>query len=154
MIHTKVCWICLHQTQRLGALDVVEGSSMDFKDMPRECTHAKRSWILPWSGQKFWCAHPILMGTQWMIPEEEWDSSMLRKYPPKGPYISKGSEQYSREMCKRIAFQMVYEARWMTGTLKARVRGWRPSADLSKEPDYRQMEDKLARFQNHKFRCS
>eukprot|EP00435_Cladocopium_sp_Y103_P055167 s446_g18.t1 len=67
------------------------------------CNHPKQTWIMPWSGERIWAAHPPLRGRQWAIPESEWDPSMLRDSEPPGDYITRSCAAYPEALNKALA---------------------------------------------------
>ena len=67
------------------------------------CNHSKRSWTIPWSGEKFWSAHPPLKGRQLAIPSEEWGPHLLRQREPAGDYLTRSAAAYPSDMNRALA---------------------------------------------------
>ena len=84
--------------------------------LPPECAHPQRWWILPWTGESQWRAHPPLTGRQLMIPWEKWQPGMLRRREPDGPYITREAAHYSGKMNKVLAEY------WVRGCVAERLR--------------------------------
>ena len=43
-----------------------------------KCSHEKRWFRIPWSGEWIWAAHPPLKGRQCAVLADEWSPVMLR----------------------------------------------------------------------------
>ena len=83
---------------------------MDVSDWPDKCSHEPSWWVVPWSGAEFWASHPLLQGKQWMIPWERWNWSMLKRYEPSGPYISREAAHYPDLLNEKLAEKWVRAA--------------------------------------------
>ena len=70
---------------------------------PSACTHPKRWWAVPWSGRAHWGSHPQLKGTQWMVPWEQWDASMMEWQEPSGPLLTRQAAAYPGQMNEALA---------------------------------------------------
>ena len=46
--------------------------NMSLDELPETCNHADLWWAMPWSGASHYGPHPLLTGTQWMMPWEFW----------------------------------------------------------------------------------
>ena len=67
------------------------------------CEHKKQEWIVPWSGKRFYSAHPPLRGKQLAIKACWWSPSMIRSIEPEGPYVTRTFAHYPSEFNRRLA---------------------------------------------------
>eukprot|EP00435_Cladocopium_sp_Y103_P025927 s1750_g6.t1 len=79
------------------------------KKLEERCQHPKRLWRKPSTGEKHWGAHPPLVGKEWFIPAEDWDSSML-KTPEESrravrglPYLTSAAQAYPSDLNDMLA---------------------------------------------------
>eukprot|EP00972_Heterocapsa_arctica_P098055 14466007-Heterocapsa_arctica.AAC.1 len=71
--------------------------------MAIRCDHPKRWWAVPWSGESYFAAHAQLRGKQRAIPCELWDASMLSRWEPDGPYLTRSSAAYPDKLNMKLA---------------------------------------------------
>ena len=81
-------------------------SNRDLTELELRCNHPPRWWRVPWSGERFYGPHPQLRGRQKAIPEEDWNESMLQRYEPSGPYLTRAYAAYPELLNKALADQM------------------------------------------------
>ena len=83
--------------------DTIVLGRVSFEKWPGTCDHPSKEWIIPWNGKKHWGPHPPLRGKQLAIPIEQWDRSMLRRYEPKGEFLTKATAHYPALLNRIIA---------------------------------------------------
>ncbi len=66
-------------------------------DLELLCNHPKKWWTIPWSGERFFSAHPPF------IPSEQWDASMLAGRQPDGDYLTRAAAAYPADLNKALA---------------------------------------------------
>ena len=66
------------------------------------CKHPMKAWAIPWSGQRFWSPHPPLMERQMAIPLARWRPWMLRRWEPKGPFLTRRTALYPQALNKHL----------------------------------------------------
>ena len=71
---------------------------INMPDLPSECHHPRRWWVIPWSRRYILSAHPPLIGTQRAIPAGHWEPEMKRKRRPRGAFISRAAAMYTTTM--------------------------------------------------------
>ena len=81
------------------------------------CTHAKRWWKKPSTGECLYASHPPLKGKEWYIEEEKWRPSMkktwnqIKEQERSLPYLTSAAQAYPADLNK-----------WLAETLVANVR--------------------------------
>ena len=90
-------------------------------NIPADCPHEAVWWTIPWSGRSYLAPHPKLFGRQWPVRSEDWDSSMLERFEPRGPYISDSAAAYPGKMNKIIALKMVLLAKMYMAGMTAKA---------------------------------
>ena len=76
------------------------------------CTHNKRLWRRPSTGERHWGAHPPLKGKEWYIPAESWKPAMIRtsheikQRESQQPYLTSAAQAYPEAMNQWLAKTM------------------------------------------------
>jgi len=81
----------------------------NIEEMPEfeaKCDHPKRTWVIPWSGERSFSSHPPLRGRQLAIPEEQWSEDMLEWREPDGDFLTRRTAAYSAAMNKQLAITL------------------------------------------------
>ena len=81
--------------------------SVSLDGLPTRCSHQKQLWIVPWSGERYMSAHPILKGKQLAISADLFSEAMLMDAPPAGPYPSQEAAHYPMPMNEQLAFRLL-----------------------------------------------
>ena len=90
---------CLYGSPFLKPTDWLANFSVGLEAV---CPHPFTSWIVPWSGQRFWSKHPPLLGKQRAIPQYRWSEDMLGD-EPNGPFISRAAALYPPALNRAVA---------------------------------------------------
>ena len=69
-------WQCNYGARTAKPTDIMH-NGLELEDRG-PCQHEQLWWRMPWSGQWHYGAHPLLTGTQWMIPATSFERYMLR----------------------------------------------------------------------------
>ena len=82
---------------------------LDQADLHERCTHDKRWWKRPTTGECHYGAHPPLKGKEWYIKEEDWKPSMkktwweIAEHERKLPYLTSAAQAYPAELNRKLA---------------------------------------------------
>ena len=100
---------------------------VSFEKWPGLCDHPSKEWIVPWNGHRSWGPHPPLRGKQCAIPANEWNPTMIRKYEPHGPYLTKETAHYPGLMNRMLAATIALAPKGNLGETERRSGRKRPS---------------------------
>ena len=112
----------------LGARSMKPTELMHFEvnldDFPKACSHPRQQWTVPWSGHTYWSSHPHLRGKQWAITTAEWRPWKRRRWPPTGPYITKGAAVYTPRLNLKLAYKLIFNIKKGSALLTHEVILW------------------------------
>lgn len=114
-VETDRIWQCRYCARTAKPTDF-KNYGVRLSKRGQACNHEKRWWRRPWDGKWHYGAHPLLEGTQWMIPAEDFHWTMLSWQAPNLPFISRQAAKYLGPLTKDIA------QKWVEAALDMRKR--------------------------------
>ena len=82
---------------------------MEKPELYEVCTHERRWWKRPSTGECHFAPHPPLRGKEWYIEEENWEPSMkrtwkqIREQEKNLPYLTSAAQAYPAELNVKLA---------------------------------------------------
>ncbi len=96
---------CRYQVEFEKKTDLLTNIS-EMPEFEVRCNHPKRTWVIPWSGERTFASHPPLRGRQMGIPLEQWSEDMLERREPDGDFLTRRTAAYNATMNEQLAITL------------------------------------------------